>query len=118
MGWTTFSSLVGFLIIFRTSQAYARFWEGCTCAQLMRAEWFDSCSVLVAFCKTSNADEKQLTNFRNLVVRLFSMLHAAALAAVEDSRGTEIKDVEAFTFELIDAAGIDFESLCVIRDTD
>merc|ERR1719223_1169145 len=49
--WSGFSFFIGFLIVFRTSEAYNRFWEGCTSTHAMRAEWFDSCSALVAFCK-------------------------------------------------------------------
>merc|ERR1719265_2055108 len=85
--WGGFSFLVGFLVVFRTSQAYSRFWEGATQTHKMGAEWFDACSSLMAFCKHSDADREIILKFQNLLVRLFSMLHAAALGEIEDCGG-------------------------------
>merc|ERR1711963_431847 len=76
--WTGFSFLVGFSIVFRTSQAHSRFWEGCTSMHAMRAEWFDACAALVCFCQHSKVDQELVMKFKNILVRLFSMLHAAA----------------------------------------
>merc|ERR1719321_1850047 len=56
--WSGFSFLVGFLVVFRTSQAYSRFWDGCTSLHRMRAEWFDACAALIAFCTHSTAPEE------------------------------------------------------------
>jgi len=47
--WAGFSVLVGFLVIFRTSQAYSRFWEGCGAAHRMAADFFDASSALISF---------------------------------------------------------------------
>merc|ERR1719428_1425978 len=76
--WSSFSVLVGFLIVFRTSQAYNRFWDGCTATHQMRAEWFDACSALVAFCRYSKAGDAAIMRFTHILVRLFSMLHVCA----------------------------------------
>ena len=51
-------------------EAYARYWEGCTFALQMKAEWFDSCSLLVAFCRHSKIDPDIVLDFQNLIVRL------------------------------------------------
>merc|ERR1719329_1975779 len=56
--WSGFSFLVGFLIVFRTSQAYDRFWAGCSCTHKMRAEWFDGCAAVISFLKYSEAPQK------------------------------------------------------------
>mmetsp|Transcript_27758 Transcript_27758/g.61276 ORF Transcript_27758/g.61276 Transcript_27758/m.61276 type:complete len:540 (+) Transcript_27758:49-1668(+) len=116
--WSGFSFLVGFLIVFRTSQAYERFWEGCTTATLMRARWFSACSSLIAFCKDSSAPLRDVERFQGTLIRLFSMLHAASLAAVEDANLDEhhADSVEAYKFELIDAQGIDVDSLITMKD--
>mmetsp|Transcript_44893 Transcript_44893/g.100928 ORF Transcript_44893/g.100928 Transcript_44893/m.100928 type:complete len:568 (+) Transcript_44893:23-1726(+) len=117
--WGGFSFFVGFLVVFRTSQAYSRFWEGCTSTHKMGAEWFDSCSALMAFTKASPADPNLILKFQNTLIRLFSMLHAAALGEIEDCG--EIDDytnVSAFNMELIDAGYIDEDSLRTIRDSD
>lgn len=114
--WSGFSFLVGFLIVFRTSQSYSRFWDGCTSTHQMRAEWFDGCSSLLAFCAHSKAPEADISKFQNMLVRLFSMLHSAALAEIEDTSSPTFEDVESFKFDLIDVMGIDEKSLISLRD--
>jgi len=115
--WSGFSFLVGFLVVFRTSQAYTRFWDGCTATYKMRAEWFDACSALIAFCRISKADSKLVNEFQQTLVRLFSMLHAVALAEVEDCNHNKVENVTAFKFELMDAEGIDAASLLTIKES-
>eukprot|EP00747_Dinoflagellata_sp_TGD_P073280 gnl/TRDRNA2_/TRDRNA2_157825_c2_seq4.p1 gnl/TRDRNA2_/TRDRNA2_157825_c2~~gnl/TRDRNA2_/TRDRNA2_157825_c2_seq4.p1 ORF type:complete len:395 (+),score=63.87 gnl/TRDRNA2_/TRDRNA2_157825_c2_seq4:110-1294(+) len=104
--YSGFGFLVGFLIVFRTNQAYNRFWEGVTSTTRMEAEWFDSASSLVAFCKHSNASEEQVLRFQNLLIRLYSLLMASAVAEIEYK---EVWQDENLT--VIDLMGIDTESL-------
>jgi len=117
--WSGFSFLVGFLIVFRTSQAYNRFWDGCTATHQMRAEWFDGCSALVAFSEYSKdtSDGDKLWEFRGILVRLFSMLHAVALAELEViNAGPEgLEDVAAFKFNVLDPGGLDQQTLRAVR---
>merc|ERR1719203_1667636 len=54
MGVSGFYSVMGFLLVFRTQQAYSRWWEGGTLLQTVRGEWFNAYSQLLAF---SNRDE-------------------------------------------------------------
>lgn len=112
--WSGFSFLVGFLVVFRTSQAYNRFWSGCSATHRMRAEWYEACCGLVAFSSQSKCPEIQRLHFRNLVVRLFSMLHAMALAELEDNHD-RLAELEAFTYEVIDVEGIDSTSLQTLK---
>merc|ERR1719424_1911930 len=107
--WGGFSFLLGFLVVFRTSQAYSRFWEGCTSTHYMGAEWFDACAALIAFCKHAEPDKaREVLNFQNILVRLFSMLHSAALGDIEDcNESLDVSAYQAFQMELIDAWGID-----------
>jgi len=116
--WSGFTFLVGFLIVFRTSQAYNRFWEGCSSTHTMRAEWFDACSALCAFCKYAKADMEAVLRFQHLLIRLFSMLHAVALADIEDCNSDESEEVQAFGYELVDAQGLDVDSLNAIKQSD
>jgi len=107
-----FSFLVGFLIVFRTSQGYNRFWDGCGSTHHMRAEWFDAAAALVAFCKHSSSDPVIVRKFQNTLIRLFSMLHAAALAELEQLNvDDESEEIQSFDFDLIDPSSIDEESL-------
>lgn len=102
---TAYSGLIfilGFLAVFRTSEAYRRFWEGNTMVHNMRTEWFDACSSIVAF--TFNAKDQQAAEeVRQIVVRLFSLLHCCALQ--------EIADMAEEEFELLDIRGLDVDSL-------
>merc|ERR1711956_109985 len=52
-----FTFVLGFLVVFRSQQAYARWWEGGTLLQQLRGEWFNAFSCLMAFC--NKAPEKQ-----------------------------------------------------------
>jgi len=115
--WAGFSFLVGFLIVFRTSQAYGRFWEGCTASHTMRAEWFDACSSLVSFCKASCAPPQEVWRFKHLLIRLTSMLHAAALAELESG---DSNSASLFTrdYEMIDPGGVDKKSLETLMKTE
>jgi len=106
--WGGFSFLVGFLIVFRTSEAYSRFWGGCTATHQMRAEWSDAASAIMSFCKHSTAPEKEILHFKHIVIRLFSLLHTMALGDIEECE--DIEAMVAFDLELIDPNGLDKET--------
>lgn len=116
--WSGFNYLVGFLIVFRTSQGYNRFWEGCTNTQAMRSNWYTSCSSLCAYTKCSSAAKDAIGEFKHTLVRLVSMMHALALAEMEDTSKVDMRDVHAYNIEVIDASGLDDHSLQTLRDSD
>lgn len=133
--WVGFSTLVGFLIVFRTSQAYSRFCDGCQSVHKMRAEWFDAASALIAFCRHSRADAREIERFKHTIIRLFSMLHAACLADIEEGgKRRELARVKgksgecelelvtvgqtmAYTYDLLDVHSIDVASQDVLKAT-
>jgi len=116
--WSSFTFLVGFLVVFRTSHAYNRFWEACASVHKMGAEWFDACSALIAYTKVSKAEQVTLIDFQNKVIRLFSLLHAVALAELEDlDNGAEEFEVQSFEMEIVDAGAFADETLLAIRDS-
>jgi len=115
--WGGFTFLVGFLVVFRTSIAYGRFWDGVTSTHKMRAEWFDSCASICAFCHHSNATEEAIDAFQNTLIRLYSLLHAVALAEIEDTSAEDLLSIEAFSLDLIDDCFVDDESLIALRDS-
>jgi len=116
--WSGINYLVGFLIVFRSSQAYSRFWEGCTCIQRMHAEWVDASSSLIAFCKHSHADPLLISDFKNRLARLVSMLHALCLAEIEDCNSEKYENISAYSFEVIDGLGLDRRSLLAVKGCD
>lgn len=103
--WSGFSFLVGFLVVFRTSQAYSRFWDGATAMHRMRAEWLDAATSMIAFCAHTDGKEEAIHKFRQTLVRLFSLMHAMALGNIEEM--CDGSDLEAFNLELVDPSGID-----------
>lgn len=113
--WNGFSFLVGFLIVFRTSQSYNRFWDACRHTADMRAQWYDAAAALCAFCVHSQASEEAVETFKHTMVRLFSMLHALALGEMEDTDGSHMI---AFNVELLDPDGIDPHSLRYLQEAD
>lgn len=115
--WSGFVFLVGFLVVFRTSQAYARFWDGCTSMHRMQSEWFNACSCLMAFCKHSQQDKAMIDEFKHKLVRLFSMLHALALADIEDTMSSDGEEAAAFKYQLIDATSLGNEALKAVKES-
>ncbi|CAK9014371.1 unnamed protein product [Durusdinium trenchii] len=112
--YNAFSTLLGILVVFRTGQAYNRFWDGSTLTHQMRGDWFDAASSIISFTRTSKADRAKLWEFRQIVVRLFSMLHALSLAELEDD-DDEDEDRWAYRLRVIDGVGIDITSLKALK---
>lgn len=115
--WLIYSGLVGFLIVFRMSQAYTRFWQGCAAVHRMRVDWFMAACVLMAYCRASKANPHAVRNFQGKLVRLMSMIHATALAELEQLNVNEVEheQIAAFQFELLDPAGFDEETLRSVK---
>lgn len=115
-GYTSFTFLCGFLIVFRTQQGYGRFCDGLTNLKAMQAEWYCAASNLVAFCRHSKAEAKEIRMFHHILLRLMSLLHAVALAELEGKEEDDDEEPVAFKLELIDVRGIDPESLDTLRE--
>jgi len=112
--FSNFTILISLFLAFRASHAYTRFWTGACSMFAISAEFFDVASSLVAFSRNSNASLGKVSEFRHLVMRLFSMLHALILADLE-AEGCITGNEQAFKYELIDVQGIDPESLAELK---
>jgi len=99
--WSGVTSLVGFLIVFRVSQGYNRFWSGITAAHLFSAEWIESCSSLISMSRMSKKSESDQKQYRHLLVRLYSLLHASAMYDLIDGSGVE------FPMMVLDSGSLD-----------
>jgi len=113
--WSGFTFLVGFLIVFRTSISYERFSEGCKATHRFRAEWFDACSAICAFCRHSKVPAADVQEFQHTLVRCFSMLHVLALAEIEDSSTKDMGSAHALSLDVVDLFGLDEETLRSVR---
>lgn len=97
--WSSYTFVLGFLIVFRNNQAYTRFWEGGTLVNQMRGEWMNATSSLMAFCNDSKEKKAEIAHFQHLLIRLMSMLHCCALQ--------QVADLEDDSLEIISTRGLD-----------
>mmetsp|Transcript_76241 Transcript_76241/g.210396 ORF Transcript_76241/g.210396 Transcript_76241/m.210396 type:complete len:535 (-) Transcript_76241:216-1820(-) len=100
--WGGYTSVLGFLVVFRNNQAYTRFWEGATLINQVRGEWFNAVSTLFAFCNHQKEYADQVKHFQHILVRLASMLYCSALQQVCDLHDDKL--------EIVNNEGMDSES--------
>mmetsp|Transcript_15546 Transcript_15546/g.36622 ORF Transcript_15546/g.36622 Transcript_15546/m.36622 type:complete len:464 (-) Transcript_15546:373-1764(-) len=105
-----FTFVLGFTLVFRTSQSYTRYWAAATAVHEMGSEWSDSCASLIAFASCSKAPAEDIQRYMHLTVRLFSVLHAMAME--------EIAELKMENFRVIDALGLVKEDLESIHGND
>eukprot|EP00928_Gymnodinium_smaydae_P087473 TRINITY_DN71734_c0_g1_i1.p1 TRINITY_DN71734_c0_g1~~TRINITY_DN71734_c0_g1_i1.p1 ORF type:complete len:514 (-),score=35.69 TRINITY_DN71734_c0_g1_i1:95-1564(-) len=101
--WTSFASVIGFLLVFRTNQAYSRYWEGITLVNRVRGDWYHAVSSLVSMCNPNESMAVEVKEFQHKLVRLASMLFCCALH--------QISDLEDDTFEVLQVSTMDAGSL-------
>lgn len=104
-----FTFVLGFLLVFRTQQAYSRWWEGGSLLQELRGEWFNAFSCLVAFGNPSPEKREFVQKFNHQLARLLSMLHGAGLA--------QVCSTPEKIFDVIDIEDFDNESLAYLDRT-
>merc|ERR1719399_748382 len=97
--YASFSWFIGFVLVFRTGQAYNRYWEGANSLKSLSTEWYDVCSQITCFAETSGKSREEIDAFQATCVRLVSLLHCCALQTVT------VMDDDAF--EVIDLDGLD-----------
>ncbi|CAE8591320.1 unnamed protein product [Polarella glacialis] len=107
--WSSYTFVLGFLIVFRNNQAYSRFWEGTSLTKQMRGQWFSALSGLFAFCSRNESKCAEVERFQKNMVRLASLLHCSALQHVcclEDD------SLEIINSGEMDAASMEFLRSC------
>mmetsp|Transcript_56982 Transcript_56982/g.152193 ORF Transcript_56982/g.152193 Transcript_56982/m.152193 type:complete len:478 (+) Transcript_56982:31-1464(+) len=88
--YSYFTFMLSFLIVFRASHSYSRFWEGTTALATMKTKYIDSCAQLVSFSSASDVDVMSVALFHQKCVRLVSMLHGMSIAMLFALPDTEI----------------------------
>ena len=96
--------MLGFAVVFRLSQAYARYWEGLGRARMMSSRWGDAALEVLSFdCHSKpgatpdgTPEEETLPGTRRLfyatVAHKFSLIHALACAHLR--REVRLRDME------------------------
>lgn len=98
-----FSSVMFFVLYFRSNVAYSRWWEGGTLLQKTRGEWFNSYSSLIAFSSNDPKMAGKVEEFHHLLARLMSLLFCAALQQCSPNKER--------AFEVMSPYGIEKQSL-------
>jgi len=107
--WSSYAFVLGFLLVFRTSNAYTRYWEGASILQQVRGEWYNAVSSVIAFSSRDDSKTREVREFQQCLVRLMSMLYCAALQQMSTNAPEE--------FEILNVAGIDKRSLEYLKTT-
>jgi len=66
----------------------------------MMVQWFDCAASMVSFSSTSLADAGEISAFKHMLVRLFSLLHALALVELERGKA---RNADEFTSSTLNA---------------
>jgi len=100
----TFASLVA---AFRTANALGRYTDAAMYLHRLSACWFDSASTLFAFCRASDASDKDIHEFQHLIVRLMSLLSAFCLQSLQSSVPQDTLKTSGFRFEILGSTDLD-----------
>jgi len=88
--FTSFTGVVGILVVFRTSQAYSRYWEGITLVQQTTGRFLDATVSINAFTAMSKASRERISEFRQTMVSLTSLLTACCFAELLEESEHEV----------------------------
>eukprot|EP00931_Biecheleriopsis_adriatica_P077191 TRINITY_DN50801_c0_g1_i1.p1 TRINITY_DN50801_c0_g1~~TRINITY_DN50801_c0_g1_i1.p1 ORF type:complete len:395 (-),score=64.78 TRINITY_DN50801_c0_g1_i1:43-1227(-) len=109
--------LVAFLLSFRVSTAYDRFWAGTDLVYAVTGDLLQAASSLFAFCAGAKASTSEVDDFQHKLVRLISLLAALIFAELEMSEKLTEEELAvgghptAYEFELIDIDGLDRDKI-------
>lgn len=98
-----FTSVLFFVLTFRSNVAYSRWWEGGTLLQQTRGEWFNAYSSLIAFSSTDPRMADKVEEFHHMLARLMSMLFCAGLQ--------QVSPTDSCPFEILAMTGVDTDCL-------
>jgi len=96
--YSGFTFVFGFVLVFRTSQCYSRFW---TCAEScckMRAQLGEAAGSLLTFAIMTTKTDDEVKKYTHKVVRLISLLHALCLQNAADMTDENFHVIDAASF--------------------
>eukprot|EP00746_Dinoflagellata_sp_MGD_P144837 gnl/MRDRNA2_/MRDRNA2_77541_c0_seq1.p1 gnl/MRDRNA2_/MRDRNA2_77541_c0~~gnl/MRDRNA2_/MRDRNA2_77541_c0_seq1.p1 ORF type:complete len:690 (+),score=105.27 gnl/MRDRNA2_/MRDRNA2_77541_c0_seq1:69-2138(+) len=103
LAYSSLSWVLGIVLVFRTGQAYSRYWDAAKGLHAMTVELFDACAQVVSFAESSDASRQQVDAFQLAIIRLFSLLHGVALQRVAELPDEDI--------QVIDQGGLDTDQI-------
>lgn len=102
-----YTSTLAFLLVFRTSKCYSRFWHCATSMCTFRTELLEAAKSLLTFTEMSQSSEEGIDHFKRSIATFTSLLHATALcnvSGVELSR-FHVVDIAALPQDVLDKLG-------------
>ena len=113
--YTTYASTLGFLLVFRASQAYSRFWDGITSAYGWVGNFTDCTYSLFAFARFKDIDPDGRIDFLHTAARLVSLLGATILLDLEGSNNDAHISQQ---MQVLDVDGLDPAWLVRLAESD
>jgi len=104
--WGGLQGLVNFVIVFRLSHAFTKYWAAFTSTNDMLGDWSGAASSVVVFCRHTKESGDSVEVFLNTVVRLFSMLSACALQELSPRSSHKIWGLLTLNSEAIDSQSL------------
>lgn len=98
--------VLGFMLVFRAQQAYARYWVAATASHNMQTRFYEACSNVMAFSQLSKKSAAETARYHQVVVRLFCLLHAVALE--------ELASMMDENFPILDINGLSKDRLSIL----
>mmetsp|Transcript_32739 Transcript_32739/g.76122 ORF Transcript_32739/g.76122 Transcript_32739/m.76122 type:complete len:343 (-) Transcript_32739:60-1088(-) len=112
--YKSFQGVLGFFLIFRTSQGYARYMEAGNLLHQMQGSFFEAFSSIMAFLKMSKANTHEVREFTRLLATLFSMLSALSLRALQISPGSERVTEDVRELNILGAEALSEETILAV----
>lgn len=112
----SFTFLLSMLTVFRTSQSYARYWEAADSLYQIGSDLFDVIASIFSFCNMSDVSVENQAAFQQLLLRLFSVLHALIMTELAGDKELEDKD-RAQRFHLIEYDGLDVAARTALAES-
>lgn len=101
--YQVFSSIVGFILVFRCNYGYQRYWEGRTNLQSMMQSWLIAAIEIMSFDKYNTAEEDEAATlaskkFRAECLHLISLMHSVSCQGLR--RDPEIGNLDLHSKKL------------------
>ena len=97
--WVGYNFALSFLLVFRTQNAYERYWEGGLLLTRTSAQWRSAVSSCIAFCDHDSRKSSEVKAFQKRLIQLASLLHCTMLQ--------EIAVLSDENFEVLDLSDMD-----------
>mmetsp|Transcript_14350 Transcript_14350/g.34233 ORF Transcript_14350/g.34233 Transcript_14350/m.34233 type:complete len:376 (+) Transcript_14350:70-1197(+) len=119
--YASFSSLLGLLVVFRTSQAYNRYFAGGGLLPQMMGSWWSAVSCIFSFCHISKAKPEDVSRLQHVLTRLVSLMSALSLVELEGAH--EEGDEDGFLnrldqLKIIDGESLDDRTLAALKQSE